>query len=66
MSVLRKHHRRHKNYAFDIILAKLSAQGPVTEINSCFETFDGIRGKYGVEKIKTIGDAYMAVEKQVK
>ena len=25
-----------------------------------FEAFDGICGKYGVEKIKTIGDSYMA------
>lgn len=39
---------------------KLSAQDLVTEINACFEAFDGIMGKYGIEKIKTIGDAYMA------
>ena len=39
---------------------KLSAQELVAEINICFEAFDGIMGKYGVEKIKTIGDAYMA------
>ena len=39
---------------------KLSAQELVGEINTCFEAFDGIVGKYGVEKIKTIGDAYMA------
>ena len=32
----------------------------VAEINSCFEAFDGVMGKYGIEKIKTIGDAYMA------
>ena len=41
--------------------AKLSAQDLVSEINVCFEVFDGIMGKYGIEKIKTIGDAYMAV-----
>lgn len=39
---------------------KLSAQDLVSEINVCFEAFDGIMGKYGIEKIKTIGDAYMA------
>jgi len=39
---------------------KLSAQELVSEINACFEAFDGIMGKYGIEKIKTIGDAYMA------
>ena len=39
---------------------KLSAQELVKEINSCFEAFDGIIEKYGIEKIKTIGDAYMA------
>jgi len=39
---------------------KLSAQELVAEINVCFEAFDGIIEKYGIEKIKTIGDAYMA------
>lgn len=41
--------------------AKLSAADWVNEINHCFEAFDGIMEKYGIEKIKTIGDAYMAV-----
>jgi len=40
---------------------KLSAQELVGEINICFEAFDGICEKYGIEKIKTIGDSYMAV-----
>jgi len=40
--------------------AKLSAADLVNEINACFEAFDGIMEKYGIEKIKTIGDAYMA------
>jgi len=31
------------------------------ELNTCFKSFDGITGKYGIEKIKTIGDAYLAV-----
>ncbi|MFT5823755.1 MAG: adenylate cyclase [Crocinitomix sp.] len=39
---------------------KLSAQELVAEINTCFEAFDSITGKYAIEKIKTIGDAYMA------
>ena len=39
---------------------KLDAQDLVAEINACFEAFDGIMGKYGIEKIKTIGDSYMA------
>ncbi len=39
---------------------KLNAQELVAEINTCFEAFDGIMGEYGIEKIKTIGDAYMA------
>jgi class 3 adenylate cyclase len=38
----------------------MSAQDLVSEINTCFEAFDAIVGKYNVEKIKTIGDAYMA------
>jgi class 3 adenylate cyclase/tetratricopeptide (TPR) repeat protein len=40
--------------------AKLSAAELVNEINYCFKAFDGIMEKYGIEKIKTIGDAYMA------
>jgi class 3 adenylate cyclase len=39
---------------------KLSAKELVNEINTCFKAFDEIIGKYGIEKIKTIGDAYMA------
>jgi len=40
--------------------AKLSAAELVNDINYCFEAFDAIIEKYGIEKIKTIGDAYMA------
>ncbi len=32
----------------------------VEELNTCFKAFDGLMGKYRIEKIKTIGDAYMA------
>lgn len=38
----------------------LSAKELVKEINVCFSAFDHIMDKYNVEKIKTIGDAYMA------
>ncbi len=39
---------------------KLSAAALVEEINTCFEAFDHLLEKYQIEKIKTIGDAYMA------
>jgi len=32
----------------------------VRDLNECFSAFDHITEKYGIEKIKTIGDAYMA------
>lgn len=38
----------------------LKARELVAEINICFEAFDSIMEKYSIEKIKTIGDAYMA------
>ena len=38
----------------------LSASDLVAEVNYCFEEFDRICEAYGIEKIKTIGDAYMA------
>lgn len=39
---------------------KLSAKDLIEEINVCFIAFDHICEKYDIEKIKTIGDAYMA------
>jgi len=45
---------------FTQISEKLSAAELVAEINYCFKGFDEITEKYGIEKIKTIGDAYMA------
>ncbi len=39
---------------------KLSAKALVHEINDCFKAFDHVIEKYKIEKIKTIGDAYMA------
>jgi adenylate cyclase len=44
---------------FTQISEKLSPQELVSEIHSCFKTFDYIIGKYNIEKIKTIGDSYM-------
>jgi len=45
---------------FTSIAEKMSAQQLVKEINECFSAFDKICEKHGIEKIKTIGDAYMA------
>jgi len=39
---------------------KMDAINLVSEINRCFKAFDAICEKYQVEKIKTIGDSYMA------
>ena len=38
----------------------LTAKELVSEINACFKAFDNIIEKHGIEKIKTIGDSYMA------
>jgi len=40
---------------------KLTPQQLVQELNECFTAFDNIIERNGLEKIKTIGDAYMAV-----
>jgi adenylate cyclase len=45
---------------FTSMSEKMSAKELVSEINYCFEAFDRIAGKYKIEKIKTIGDSYMA------
>lgn len=45
---------------FTEISARMSAGDLVDEINSCFSGFDRIIQEHGIEKIKTIGDAYMA------
>jgi len=44
---------------FTIVAEKMNAQDLVAEIHYCFKKFDEIITKYGIEKIKTIGDAYM-------
>lgn len=45
---------------FTKIAEKLSPAELVEEIDICFQAFDRIMEKYNIEKIKTIGDAYMA------
>jgi len=45
---------------FTELSSTLSATDLVAEINQCFEAFDLIMDKFHIEKIKTIGDAYMA------
>jgi len=47
--------------AFTSSAAQLSASNLVTELNELFTRFDDACATRGVEKIKTIGDAYMAV-----
>ena len=45
---------------FTQLSEELTPKELVAEINECFSAFDHIMQKHGVEKIKTIGDAYMA------
>jgi class 3 adenylate cyclase len=46
---------------FTNVSEKVSAELLVDEINFCFSAFDGIIQKHKVEKIKTVGDAYICV-----
>jgi class 3 adenylate cyclase len=39
---------------------KMSPEEVVEKLDHCFKNFDRIMNKHGLEKIKTIGDAYMA------
>ena len=45
---------------FTEVSEKMAAKDLVAEIDFCFKAFDKICEKYEVEKIKTIGDSYMA------
>ncbi len=45
---------------FTKISEKLSPAELVADLHSIFQEFDNIIHKYGIEKIKTIGDSYMA------
>lgn len=44
---------------FTRLSAKLTPNELIDELNECFLAFDEICDRYGLEKIKTIGDAYM-------
>lgn len=46
---------------FTSVSEQLSAKDLVKQIHECFSAFDLIMEKWGMEKIKTIGDAYLAV-----
>ncbi|MGI8636504.1 MAG: adenylate/guanylate cyclase domain-containing protein, partial [Segetibacter sp.] len=46
---------------FTEISEQLKPDQLVADLNYCFSAFDMITEKYGIEKIKTIGDAYMCV-----
>ncbi|MFK7982356.1 MAG: adenylate/guanylate cyclase domain-containing protein [Saprospiraceae bacterium] len=46
---------------FSTIAETLSPEELVSELNHCFTVFDRITEKYRLQKIKTIGDAYMCV-----
>ncbi|HNF72689.1 MAG TPA: adenylate/guanylate cyclase domain-containing protein, partial [Chitinophagaceae bacterium] len=45
---------------FTSISQKMNPQQLVAEINVCFTAFDAISDEFHLEKIKTIGDAYLA------
>jgi adenylate cyclase len=44
---------------FTRISSTMSPDALIDELHECFSAFDEICGRYGLEKIKTIGDAYM-------
>ncbi len=46
---------------FTRVAEKMTPQQLVGELDACFKAFDEISAKYNIEKIKTIGDAYLAV-----
>ena len=47
--------------SFTSVAESMSPQQLVSELHVCFKAFDDILDKYQIEKIKTVGDAYMAV-----
>ncbi|MCB9183745.1 MAG: hypothetical protein H6591_07485 [Flavobacteriales bacterium] len=44
---------------FTRVAEKMTPEELVNELDDCFVQFDEIVGRYGIEKIKTIGDSYM-------
>lgn len=47
---------------FTVISESLTPKNLVDEIDMCYCAFDNILEKYGIEKIKTIGDAYLCAD----
>ena len=47
--------------SFTEVTQQMSAEELVSLLDQCYRMFDEIISKYGIEKIKTIGDAYMCV-----
>ncbi|QQS71770.1 MAG: hypothetical protein IPP95_11310 [Flavobacteriales bacterium] len=45
---------------FTAMSEQLSPKQLVKDLHECFSAFDGMMERHGLEKIKTIGDAYMA------
>ncbi|MFN4253831.1 MAG: adenylate/guanylate cyclase domain-containing protein [Saprospiraceae bacterium] len=45
--------------SFTTIAEGLSPEALVAELDECFRMFDAVIERHGIEKIKTIGDAYM-------
>lgn len=46
---------------FTKVSEQMEPQTLINELHHCFKSFDEIAEKYNLEKIKTIGDAYLAV-----
>ncbi|MEL7424013.1 MAG: adenylate/guanylate cyclase domain-containing protein [Bacteroidota bacterium] len=46
---------------FSSIAQALPSDRLIKDLDECFQLFDHLAGEYGVEKIKTIGDAYMCI-----
>jgi adenylate cyclase len=47
--------------SFTKVSERLTPQELVNELHECFKAFDQITQRHGIEKIKTVGDAYLAV-----
>ena len=47
--------------SFTTVAEKFSPNQLVGELNACFKAFDDMLDKYQIEKIKTVGDAYLCV-----
>ncbi len=47
--------------SFTTASERMTPKELVAELHACFKAFDGIARKHGIEKIKTVGDAYLAV-----